>query len=261
LYISFMIPDSTCNTMRSKAMLWILLFTPIALLAQYEQKVSINLSAGAFNTFGDKIGEYDPRQMPNYQTGFSARGGVQFRISAHLALAAEAGFMVTQRWYYSESGDCNYMDWAFEDTVTFELIAEGTNYLDLYNYSLGLRPVCYLFESSRWNPYLFAGVHCNYTTCCYEDTQWMEHYKRGMLPHDDTGPFNPYLESNLGIGFNPGLGIEYSAGSWVHLFLDAGYYYVALQGKNFKCPEMEEHLNAVTFHLGGRFFFIKTRDL
>jgi hypothetical protein len=248
LYISFMIPKSTCNTMRSKALFWILLFIPVAAFPQ-------------FDTFGNKIGEYDPRQMPNYQTGFSARGGVQFRISAHWALAAEAGFMVTRRWYYSYSGESNYLDWIMEDTVTGGLIAKGTNNLDLYNYSFGLRPVCYLFKSSRWNPYLFAGIHCDYTTCHFEDTQWTEHYNRGLLPPDDTGPYNPFLESNLGIGVNPGLGIEYSAGSWIHLFLDAGYYFVALQGNNFKSPEMEEHLNAVTFHFGGRFFFIKTKDL
>jgi hypothetical protein len=247
--------------MRSKATLSILLFVPFIALAQYEQKLSINLAAGAFKTFGEKTGTYEPMQMPNYQMGFSARGGLQIRLGRHWSIAAEAGLMITQRWYYSETGEYNYMDWIIEDTTTGEVLATGTRYLDLYNYSIGLRPAFYFFDDARLNPYLFAGVNFHYTTCCYEDTQWEKQNELGMLPPDDEGPYNNYLESNSGIGFNPGVGIEYSAGSWIRLFLDAGYNFIALKSENFKSPSMEEDFNAFSLHFGSRFFFIKTRDL
>jgi hypothetical protein len=237
------------------------LIIPMAAVAQFDQKVSMNLSAGVFKTFGQKLGEYEPMQMPNYGIGFAARGGAQFRIGDRFSLVADVGIMTSHSWSYSEGENNDFMYWAIIDPDTEETIAEGKNYLDILNISAGIKPVWYLVSEKNWRPYLFLGVSINFTDAYYEDLHWAELEKRDMLPPDDEGPYNGYLEHNFGLGLNPGFGLEYSPGKRMHYYLSAGYCFIDLLADNFKSPSMVENFHAVEVQAGIRFNFIKSRDL
>ncbi|TAL80467.1 MAG: hypothetical protein EPN88_01180 [Bacteroidetes bacterium] len=229
--------------------------------AQYEQKVSITIASGIFKTFGKKVGEYEPMQMPNYGMGLSANGGLQFKINEHLSLSVDVGIMVSKKWSYSEGDNNNYLYWSLNDTTTGALIAEGENYLDIFNYSFDIRPKYYLGQDKKWKPFIYAGVNINLTRAFYEDSQWIKLNELNMLPPDDTGPYNGNLEKNFGIGFNPGFGLEYFPKERIGFYLSPGYYFIALNKNNFKSPSRTENFNAFNIQAGLRLYFIKSKDL
>lgn len=247
--------------MKLKACFFFLLFIPILLHAQYEQQISLTFAAGTFKTFGYKFGDVEPMQMPNYGMGLSANGGLEFRINDRLSLSAEIGIMLTQSWSYIDSDGNNYQSWTIHDSITNAVIAEGENYLDLYNYSLSIKPEYYLLQGKKWNPYLFVGVTINLTNAYFEDQGWMELDKLNLLPPDDTGPSDGFLEKNIGIGFNPGVGVEYSLNEKMKFYLHSGYYFIALNSGNFKTPTRQEHFHSLILQVGTRIYFIKTKDL
>ncbi len=238
------------------------LLLPLLLSAQYEQKMSIALSAGTFKTFGWKFGDVEPMQMPNYGIGLAVDGGLQFLINDRLALLAEFGIKVSQSWYYDIGDGTNYMYWSIRDTTNNKLIADGENYLDLFNYNLSLKPKYYLGQGGKWNPYVFAGITINLTKAYFEDQGWKERDNQGLLPPDDPGPLpTGFLEKNIGIGFNPGVGLEYNLNDQWYFFLQSGYYFIALSKDNFKIASREEFFHSFLLQLGTRIYFIKTKDL
>jgi len=239
----------------------IVFLIPFWAIAQYDQKVSINFASGIFKTFGEKVGEYGPMQMPNYKMGFSANGGVQFKINGQWSLSVDIGIMISERWSYKEGQNNNYYYWTINDTTTGDLIAEGENYLDIFNYSIGIKPKYYLLQDNKWKPFLYAGVNINSSRAFYEDTQWIKLDELNLLPADDTGPYNDNLEKNLGIGFNPGFGLEYFPNDKIGFYLSSGYYFIMLNKDNFKGPSRVENYNAFVLQAGVRFYFIKSKDL
>ena len=247
--------------MKKRLLLFLVIFSPFVANAQFEQKVSLNFAAGAFKTFGTKLGVNEPMQMPNYKTGFSASGGAQFKLSNRFSLSVDLGFMVSERWDYHTGDDNNYLHWSINDPITSELIAEGENYLDIFNYSIDIKPIYYLNQPKKLNFFLYTGISFNSTTAYYEDTQWAKLSELGMLPADDTGPYNDNLEKNIGLGLNPGLGLEFFPKERVGFNLTTGYYFMLLNKKNFKNSEREENFNAVIIQAGLRFYFIKSKDL
>ncbi len=247
--------------MKNKFWFFFLLVFPSLSQAQFEQKVSLNFATGIFKTFGKKVGEYEPMQMPNYGVGFSAIGGLQFKINERFSLSAEFGFMSSHSWYYSEGDNFNYLYWSINDSITDELIEEGEDYLDITNYSIGIKPKYYLLHDKKWIPYFYAGVNINWTSAWFENNLWPALNKWNMLDPDDTGPYNGNLEKNFGIGFNPGLGVEYSLNDKFIFYLSSGYYFIILNKDNFKSPSREENFNAFVLQAGLRFNFIKSKDL
>jgi len=243
-----------------------LFFTSLLLIssltsAQFEQKISVNISGGLFKTFGKKASEYEPLQMSNYSMGLSATGGLQFKISERFYLSGEFGFMSSNRWDYHEGDNNNYLHWTINDTLTGELLEEGDDYLDIRNYSVGIKPKYYLFHDRKLNPFVFAGINVNWTTAWLENNWWPAANKLNMLPPDDTGPYIWILEENLGMGFSPGIGLEYTPNSRIHYYMESGFHSILLDKKNFKNPSREENFKAFVLQAGLRLNFIKSKDL
>jgi hypothetical protein len=245
-----------------KGLLFLIIYlVTLQLQAQFEQKISINVASGIFKTFGKKIGQYDPMQMPNYKMGFTANAGVQFKMGERFSLSAEAGIMISNRWSYIEEGsDHNYLYWSFTDETTGNYY-EGEAYMDIYNYSFGIKPKVYLFPGKKLNPYLFTGVNINWTRGWFEDTEWKLRDELNYFPNGIYDPSRDFLEENFGIGLNPGLGVEFSPNDRIHLYLEPGYYFIMLNEKSFKSPQRVENFNAFVLTAGLRYFFLKSKDL
>jgi opacity protein-like surface antigen len=247
--------------MKKGLILLIVILFPFHANAQYDQKISFSFSAGTFKTFGKKLGVDEPMQMPNYRMGFGANAGLQFKISERFSLSGELGIMISEKWSYKQGSNNNYNYWSINDSVTGNLIAEGENYLDIFNYSLGIKPIYYITKGGKWNSYLYAGVNINITRANYEDTQWLKLKELNMLPASDTGPYNGNLEQNTGVGFNPGMGVEYFPKERIGFYLNAGYYFIKLNKDNFKSPSRVENFNAFAIQAGLHMYFIKSKDL
>jgi opacity protein-like surface antigen len=237
------------------------IFVSLSAIAQFEQKLSINLAAGGFKTIGSTGTDDMPMQMPNYKPGFSVNGGLQFKISNRLSLTAEGGIMISQRWTYKGDDFVNDLTWVINDTITGELLAEGEDYLDIYNYSFGLKAKYYFLPEKKWDPYFYAGANINWTRCFFENTEWAAFKSLGWLGVDDIIPGNDNLESSFGFGFNTGLGVEYSPKDNLHFLLESGYYLIILDKDNFKDVLREENFHAVLLQFGLRWNFIKSKEL
>jgi outer membrane protein W len=249
-----------------------IIFFPFITQAQFEQKLSINLSAGPFKTIGKKDfvpysdypTEYWPYQLSNFRTGVMGNLGFQYNLNRHLSLDADLGLMYSGGWYYSlNDNGVNYLDFQlYQDDTTDVLIAEGSNEMTLLNLSFGFAPKYYLLPGKKINPYIFVGINLNYTTSTFTDNRWLAREKYNM-PNPDP-PCNDFLEKNFGLGFHPGFGAEYSLNDKIGFFISAGYYFILLNKDNFKEEariENKENLHSINLHAGIRFSFLKSKNL
>lgn len=243
---------------------------PLLLNAQFEQKMSFNLSVGAFKTIGAKTyipewasdpDEWEAYQMSNYRPGISVNGALQLNINRHFSLGIDVGYVHTGSWFYDNGENVNCLHYSVYDTIADELLAEGENELDLTNISIGLVPRYYIYPWEKFCFFLFAGLNINFTSVSYQDNEWLADQEYGMLDPDDTGPWDPYLEKNTGLGVVSGFGAEYDLSDKIGFYLSAGYHYVFLDEKKFKTPEQVEHLQALNFQAGIRWSFLKSKKL
>jgi len=248
--------------MKRSFLLVTVLLIPLIANSQFNQKISINLSAGIFKTFGEKYSEsFGAFQMPNYLTGFAGNAGFQFKLGNHFAMLADFGALLTGRWNYSTPDKENYLSWTVNDPVTDEVLEEGEDYLDLHNWAVIVKPKLYLLGDKKWNPYFFTGISLNWTRCWFENNLWYAMKKWGQIAPEETEPWNDNLEENFGIGFNPGLGMEFSPGKMMHFYVETGYYFISLKEENFKDPARVENFNSFVLQAGIRINFIKSKDL
>ncbi|MBN2214513.1 MAG: outer membrane beta-barrel protein [Bacteroidales bacterium] len=246
-----------------------ILLIPLLLNAQFEQKMSFSLSTGAFKTIGTKTytpewasepDEWEPYQMPNYRAGIQVNGAIQLNISRHFSMGLDVGYLHAGSWHYSD-GDCNYLYYEVYDTIADESLADGENELNLTNISIGLVPRYYFYPWEKFSFFVFAGFNMNFTKAEYNDNEWLADKEFGMLDPDDTGPYDPYLEENTGLGVISGFGAEYDLNDNIGFYLSAGYQFILLDEKNFKMPEQVENFHALNFQAGIRLSFLKSKKL
>ena len=256
--------------MKRNAALAFMLLIPSIAFAQFEQKASLNISAGMFKTIGPKKyvpewatedDEFEPYQMPNYRPGLSGNFSLQYNINRRISLSAEVGYSHALKWKYIIYEDYNYLWWEIYDTITDELIRDGENELTFSNVNIGLGAKYYLIVDKKLKPYLFAGFGVNITIAEFSDNRWKAENELGLLEPDDSGPEEPWLEESIGFGVNPGLGLEYSINDWLGFLLQTNYSFVMLDGSNFKSPDQEENLHMISLHAGIRFSFWKSKEL
>ena len=248
-------------SMKKKGLIFIFLIIPLAISAQFEQKASINFSAGVFKTLGDKTIDPVPKQMPWFKPGIDARAGVQYNISTKFSLLAELGIMYSTKWYCFVD-DYDWMTYeVWQDTLT--MLSSGLNEMSLLNLSLNLTPKLYLIPQGKIRPFLFAGVSLNYTNAPFKDHYWEDCIAFGLNDPGDESPW-PYLQKNFGVGFNPGIGIEFSPSDKYAFFLSSGCCFILMNEENYPYDNREDikgNLNAFHAEAGMRFNFLKSKDL
>lgn len=242
----------------------------VLLNAQFEQKMSITLSAGAVKTVGKKTyvpewasssDEFEPYQMPNYKPGVLINGAIQLNINRHFSLGLDIGYMHSASWFYDAYEGVNYLYYEVSDDQGEVVLANGENEMDLTSVSIGLVPRYYLYLSEKFSLFPFAGFNINFTTAKYQDNEWQDANRLGRLDPDDTGPYHPYLEKNTGLGVGSGFGVEYVLNDKIGFYLSAGYQYILLDEANFKSSEQVENFQALLLHAGIRLSFLKSKKL
>ncbi len=247
--------------MKQKVFILTFLLLSLAVSAQFEQKASINFSAGVFKTLGDKTIESVPRQMSWYKPGISADAGFQYNFSQKFSLLAEIGVFYSSKWY-CVIDDYDWMTYeVWQDTVT--MLSSGLNEMSLLNLSLSVKPKFYLILQKKVRPFLYAGLSINYTKAPFKDRYWEDCIEFGLNDPGDDSPW-PYLQKNFGLGINPGIGIEYSPTDKVALWLASGLNIILMNNNNFPYDSREEikgNLTVFQANAGLRFSILKSKDL
>jgi len=243
--------------------------------AQFEQKLSVNLSGGFFTTVGSKgyMAEWssgkddrEPTLMPNFKTGFSLGGGFQVNVNRHFSIEATMGLMGSLGWYYDYSdGDqepFNYLYYeAYADTIDYIVQFSGENEMTLTNLVLGLSPKYYFLPGNKINPYAFAGVTYSITHVNFIDNEYTSFVENGKLDELEVGDANHWFSDHSGLGMTLGAGIEYGLNDYFGLFMQAGYYFTPLKDEAFIYDLKYVNFHAINLHLGVRLSFLKSKDL
>jgi len=259
--------------MKKQCILSLLLLVPLALHSQFEQKISVSLSGGLFFTLGASTYRPDywssseddqPRQISNYQPGADAMLGIQYNLNRHISIQLDGAVLYSGQWYYEEDG-ISVLYYNIDDPDNDEIsLASGDNELTLMNIAIGITPKYYIRPGKRVNPFLFAGFSLNFTSTSFKDNEWQAYSDLGLLDihdPDGDGPDRANIESNSGIGFFPGIGLDLALGDRLSLFLLSGVHLVLLNEENFYTPEQHENLNAFSAQAGIRVSFVKSKDL
>jgi len=139
--------------MKFKLILIGLLFMPFWATAQFEQKISVNLSGGVFMTVGPNTWmpdwgsveeDREPLQIANYKPGLSATLGIQYNLNRHFSLQADVTMISSSKWFYDDYDGHNYTEFTVWDTINDILLAEGEKELTMQNIGIGLTPKYYL---------------------------------------------------------------------------------------------------------------------
>ena len=100
----------------------------------------------------------------------------------------------------------------------------------------------------------------NITSTTFEDNEWNARRDHGMLEVDED-PDRANIENNTGIGFYPGIGLDFSLSDNIGFYLTSGLYYFLTDEENFYTPEQKENFSAITIQAGIKFSFLKSKDI
>lgn len=244
-----------------------------ALSGQFEQKLSLNLSGGIFNTVGadsyepEPAGDRDePTLMPNFKAGFTLSGGLQYNLNRHLSLEAALGVMISPGWYYdySPAGEdpFNYLFYTiYTDTVTYIPAVEGENDLNLTAIYFSLAPRYYFLPGKKLNPYLFAGLNISYLDVYYQDNEYDAYEDLGRLEEYPLSPASTWYDKSINAGLVAGAGAEYGISDNLGVFVQFRYHYALLDDADFFESIKFADFHAISVKLGIRISFLKSKEL
>jgi len=243
--------------------------------AQFEQKLSVNLSGGIFNTVGNSgyladwsTGDDDrePALMPNFKAGFSFGGSFQANINRHFSLEAYLGIMMSNGWYFDYSDEdqepYNYLYYeVYADTIDYQVAFSGENEMTLSNLVFGLAPKYYFMPGKKLSPFVFAGVTYNITHVKFINNEYEAYKELGDLAELEEGDVNSWFTDHSGLGMSIGIGVEYGVSDNICLFAHAAYYFIPLKEEAFIYDLKYADFHSINIHLGIRISFLKSKDL
>lgn len=256
-------------------LLFVLCLSGTQLYSQFEQQLSVNLSAGVFNTIGpsDYLPEdvyntdiSDPTLIPNFKVGFSFSAGLQYNLSRHLSIEATFGINSSSHWYYdpsdASSDPHNFLHYEIlADTVNYTLLASGDNELFLTNLVFGIAPRYYFRPGKKFNPYFFAGINISLLDVHFENNELSALRNLGKEDEYEINPVELWHGYSTNMGFNTGAGMEYAVGDNLGLFLQARYLFAGLKESEYGGQSEHANYNSIEIHLGVRISFLKSKDL
>lgn len=242
--------------------------------AQFEQKMSLNLSGGYFNTLGwtsyDPAGgsNYnEPTLMPNFKGGPAVSAGVQYNFSRNVALEIQFGYSFSPGWYYDASDESqesfNYLRYEiYRDTINYEVVASGENYMDLTNIHIGIAPRYYFLPATRINPYVYAGISLNLTSVYYEEREFDAYLALGREDEwEGNHDLANWFSDHTGLGFLAGAGAEYAVSEHLGLVAQVTYHHIPLKSEAFVNDFNSINYHDISIQLGVRLSFLKSRKL
>jgi opacity protein-like surface antigen len=249
----------------------IAILVPATLFAQFEQKLSLNVSAGYFNTLGwsgweENWEEHGPSLMPNFKGGVSIGAGLQYNFNRHFSIEFQLGYRFAPGWYFDASpegeDEFNYLYYEVYDNTTSTVLASGDNYMDLANFHFGIAPRYYFIPGSKINPFVYAGVTVNYTDVYIENKEY-EAYKAAGIEdqYEDNPELYEWFDYQVSVGLMAGAGVEFELNENWGLFAMGTYHFIPLDDEEFYLNSFLVNYHDLSINLGARFSLLKSKDL
>ena len=253
------------------ALMVILINIPNFLHAQFEQKLSLNISGGYFNTIGKYSWDADwgqePTLMPNFDGGPSVTAGIQYNFSRHFSVEFHFSYMFSPGWYWdasdADSEPFNYLYFEiYTDDINYITATSGDNYMDLSNLQIGISPRYYLLPGKRLNPFVFAGITFDNLDVYFENVERDAYKELGRLDeYEGSYDLENWFDYYYGLGITAGAGVEFAISDKLGLFFQACYDFVPLKEESFVYETKYADFHAINLHLGARISFLKSKDL
>lgn len=243
-----------------------------SLNAQFEQKLSLNISAGYFSTLGwngwdDNWEEHGPTLMPNFKGGPSVSAGLQYNFSRHFSVEIQLGYSFAPKWYFDASDESqepfSYLNYEIiGDSATWEVLGSGENFMDMSNLHIGVTPKYYFGPGNRFNPFILAGISLNYTDVYFDNVEYEDYKDLGMEDvYVENYDLVNWFDDHFGLGFMAGAGCEYALNDTWGLFAQLIYHFIPLRDDAFVYAIKEINYHDLSMHLGARFSFLKSKAL
>jgi len=277
------------------AIVGVVSITPLS--AQFEQKVTMNFSAGSISPIGVKDYIYHnkytisgvnyddtwlyPYIFSNYNQGFTITGGLQFNLNRYFSLGVGIGFDKIAGWHYqdnysySDNGTTttrvsnDFLSWKIYNSDTTAVVKSGVNNLKLNNFSIGVFPRFNLLYGKRINPYIFTQITFNYTDINYVNNRKSAYEELGRISE-----FNATTTSNLrnsfqntpqnsfGVGFYSGFGFDISLSQNLGFYIQGGYSYISINKSDLKKANLQsENFKTIKVEVGVKLSFFKSKDI
>jgi len=247
------------------------IFSLNVLHAQFEQKLSLNVSAGYFNTFGwdgyeENWEEHGPSLMPNFGGGPSVSAGLQYNFDRHFSVEFQLGYRFAPGWYFDASTEgedaFNFLYFEIYDEATATTLASGENYMDMTNVHIGIAPRYYFVPGLRLNPFVYAGFTVNYTDFYFDNVALKTCKDLGRVDlYEENPELINWFRYNIGIGLMAGAGVEYVINDSWGVFVMASYHFISLNDAAFYRDSYLANYHDFDIQLGARFSLLKSKTL
>lgn len=244
---------------------------PVNLKGQFEQKLSLNITAGYFNTVGwngheENWEDHGPSLMPNFVGGISVNAGLQYNFSRYFSIEYQAGYSFAPGWYFDASDEYsesyNYLYYEIYDDATGTVLDKGENYMDMTNFHMAILPRYYFASGNRLNPFLYAGISLNYTDVYFENNEYEASLSANREDlYEENNDLINWFDYQVGVGFMAGAGIEYFLNNHLGLFVVARYHLVPMKESSFVNNSYLAHYHDIGILLGARISFLKSKEL
>jgi hypothetical protein len=278
--------------MKSSKILYVLatllILTTSHLFAQFENKVTFNLSLGAIQPVGQSEYIYQsqngtylntwlmPYLFSNFKQGGALTGAVMFNLNRTFSLGVGLTMERIGNWEYideytanGERVENNFLSWNI--TQEGSILDEGINELNMYNLGIGVFPRINMAYGKKFNPYVFVEVTFNYTDINYIDNRrdsWIElggsEQDYDIWYNSLTSPsaYKNTPQQSFGIGLYPGIGFDFNINSNVGIFVHGGYSFISINKADLEDANLEpENFTSAKVEVGLKFSFLRSKDI
>jgi len=266
----------------------LLILTSSNIFAQFENKVTLNVSLGAIQPVGQREYIYQsqngaylntwlmPYLFSNFDRGGAFTGAVMFNLNRTFSLGVGVTMERIGNWEYideytmnGERVENNFLSWNI--TQESSILDEGVNELNMYNLGIGVFPRINMAYGKRFNPYVFVEVTFNYTDINYIDNRRNSWIELGGSEQDYDIWYNSLTspsaykntpQRSFGIGLYPGIGFDYNINSNIGIFVHGGYSFISINKADLEDANLEpENFTSAKIEVGLKFSFLRSKDI
>mgnify|MGYP001019053875 CR=1 FL=1 len=222
--------------------------------AQFEQKITLNLSTGVTSPGGADCyflwDEYDSAQekpyiFGNFTSGTFLNAGLQYNLNRNFGLGAKLRPLYLFGWSYY---DLYGKEWG--DNIS----------MSLFNLGIGVNAKYKFLPQKKINPFGFVELSGNYTSLNYSYNLTGGNFI-GSQPERV-----PFLESSFGVGYNLALGFDYNMNDHLGFFMQGGINNILIKDENFNPIYYDGKLETENFNtwyveIGVIISFLKSKNL
>jgi hypothetical protein len=218
---------------------------------QFEQKFTLHASVGYTAPYGPISYSYPmpgyeeekPYLFSNFSGGTVLNFGVQYNANRNLSFGVKLRPLYLFSWEYSDE-NVNWSEY-------YEM--------SLFNLGLGINTKFKFLPSNKINPFLYGEISGNYTTLGFA-------YVSNTEGVDGPNERPAFLENSMGLGFNAGVGFDFSLNENLGAFIQGGINNIQIQNEDYNPLYYDgylekENFNTMYIEIGLNISFLKSKNI